>query len=126
MKITTKSDALFAQMQTVSLAASTRSAVQALSGVPLSAKGGAIELRATDMEIGLRVPLEGEGVRDRAVAPPARLRGDGALGVAGRDAPGPHGHPRVRLGERPADGRHGLVPAVRQGDEARVAAAGLI
>jgi len=73
MKITTKRDALFAQLQTVTRAASTRSAVQALSGVQLEAKSGAIELRATDMEIGLRVPLEGEIVRDGAVVLPARL-----------------------------------------------------
>ena len=63
MKISTKRDALFAQLQTVTRAASTRSAVQALSGVHLQARGGAIELRATDMEIGLRVPLQGEIVR---------------------------------------------------------------
>src|SRR3954453_6903395 len=73
MKITTKRDALFAQLQTVTRAASTRSAVQALSGVHLQARGGAIELRATDMEIGLRVPLEGDVVRDGAVVLPARL-----------------------------------------------------
>ena len=73
MKISTKRDALFAQLQTVTRAASTRSAVQALSGVHLRASGGAIELRATDMEIGLRVPLEGEVVRDGAVVLPARL-----------------------------------------------------
>ena len=57
MKISTKRDALFAQLQTVTRAASTRSAVQALSGVHLRAGDGAIELRATDMEIALRVPL---------------------------------------------------------------------
>ena len=73
MKISTRRDALFAQLQTVTRAASTRSAVQALSGVQLLAKGGAIELRATDMEIGLRVPLEGEVVREGAVVLPARL-----------------------------------------------------
>jgi DNA polymerase III subunit beta len=73
MKISTKRDALFAQLQTVTRAASTRSAVQALSGVHLQARSGAIELRATDMEIGLRVPLEGEVVRDGAVVLPARL-----------------------------------------------------
>jgi DNA polymerase-3 subunit beta len=73
MKISTKRDALFAQLQTVTRAASTRSAVQALSGVHLQARAGAIELRATDMEIGLRVPLEGEVVRDGAVVLPARL-----------------------------------------------------
>src|SRR3954470_24070425 len=73
MKITTRRDALFAQLQTVTRAASTRSAVQALSGVQLLASKGAIELRATDMEIGLRVPLEGEVVRDGSVVLPARL-----------------------------------------------------
>src|SRR4051812_25593704 len=73
MKITTQRDALFAQLQTVTRAASTRSAVQALSGVQLQARSGAIELRATDMEIGLRVPLDGEVVRDGAVVLPARL-----------------------------------------------------
>src|SRR5215203_2602365 len=73
MKLSTKRDALFAQLQPVTRAASTRSAVQALSGVHLQARGGAIELRATDMEIGLRVPLEGDVVRDGAVVLPARL-----------------------------------------------------
>jgi DNA polymerase-3 subunit beta len=37
------------------------------------AQQGAIELRATDMEIGLRVPLEGEIVREGGVVLPARL-----------------------------------------------------
>src|SRR3954462_13559206 len=73
MKVSTSRTALFTELQTVTRAASTRSAVQALSGVQLSAKGGAIELRATDMEIGLRVPLEGEVVGDGAVVLPARL-----------------------------------------------------
>jgi DNA polymerase III subunit beta len=41
--------------------------------VQVAAQGGAIELRATDMEIGLRVPLEGEAVREGAVVLPARL-----------------------------------------------------
>jgi DNA polymerase III subunit beta len=73
MKLSTGRDALFAQLQTVTRAASTRSAIQALSGVQIVAKDGAIELRATDMEIGLRVPLEGEIVRDGAAVLPARL-----------------------------------------------------
>jgi len=73
MKVSTSRTTLFTELQTVTRAASTRSAVQALSGVQLQAKGGAIELRATDMEIGLRVPLEGEAVRDGAVVLPARL-----------------------------------------------------
>src|SRR5215510_12611660 len=73
MKLSTRRDALFAQLQTVTRAASTRSAVQALSGVQVQAASGGIELRATDMEIGLRVPLEGEVVREGAVVLPARL-----------------------------------------------------
>jgi DNA polymerase-3 subunit beta len=73
MKLTTRRDALFHQLQTVTRAASTRSAVQALSGVQLQAAGAGIELRATDMEIGLRVPLEGEVLREGAVVLPARL-----------------------------------------------------
>ena len=73
MKLSTRRDALFAQLQTVTRAASTRSAVQALSGVQIQAGADGIELRATDMEIGLRVPLEGEVVREGAVVLPARL-----------------------------------------------------
>src|SRR5688500_6021394 len=73
MKLSTRRDALFTQLQTVTRAASTRSAVQALSGVLVQAKDGGIELRATDMEIGLRVPLEGDVVREGAVVLPARL-----------------------------------------------------
>ncbi len=73
MKLSTRRDELFHQLQTVTRAASTRSAVQALSGVQLQAASGGIELRATDMEIGLRVPLEGEVVREGAAVLPARL-----------------------------------------------------
>ena len=73
MKLSTRRDLLFAQLQTVTRAASTRSAVQALSGVHILVQGGSIELRATDMEIGLRVPLEGEVAREGAVVLPARL-----------------------------------------------------
>src|SRR5436305_3970068 len=73
MKITTRRDALFGQLPLVTRAASTRSAVQALSGVQLLAGHNGIELRATDMEIGLRVPLEGEVVREGGVVLPGRL-----------------------------------------------------
>ena len=85
MKITTRRDALFAQLQTVTRAASTRSAVQALSGVQLLASKDGIELRATDMEIGLRVPLEGEVVREGSVVLPARLAVDVIRALPGKD-----------------------------------------
>jgi DNA polymerase-3 subunit beta len=73
VKISLERDALFAQLQTVSRVASTRSAIQALSGVQLSAQSSGCELRATDMDVGLRVPLEAEVAREGTVVLPARL-----------------------------------------------------
>jgi DNA polymerase-3 subunit beta len=73
VKITCSSADLLAQLQTVSRVASTRSAVQALSGVQLVAQEGGVELRATDMEVGLRVPLAAEVVRPGSAVLPARL-----------------------------------------------------
>jgi DNA polymerase-3 subunit beta len=73
VKISVERDALFAQLQTVSRVASTRSAIQALSGVQLSATSDGCELRATDMDVGLRVPLAAQVVREGVVVLPARL-----------------------------------------------------
>ena len=73
MKISLERDVLLAQLQTVSRVASTRSAIQALSGVQLIAKQDGCELRATDMDVGLRVPLEAEVTREGTVVLPARL-----------------------------------------------------
>jgi DNA polymerase-3 subunit beta len=73
VKISLEREALLGQLQTVSRVASTRSAIQALSGVQIAASAGACELRATDMDVGLRVPLEAEVVREGIVVLPARL-----------------------------------------------------
>jgi DNA polymerase III subunit beta len=73
VKISLERDALFAQLQTVSRVASTRSAIQALSGVQLTAQPSGCEMRATDMDVGLRVPLEAEVAREGTVVLPARL-----------------------------------------------------
>jgi DNA polymerase-3 subunit beta len=74
MKLSLSSAELLNQLQTVTRVASTRSAVQALSGVMIAADGdSAPELRATDMEIGLRVPLKAETSRPGSVVLPARL-----------------------------------------------------
>ncbi|HEY2770994.1 MAG TPA: DNA polymerase III subunit beta [Solirubrobacteraceae bacterium] len=73
MKISLERDVLLGQLQTVSRVASTRSAIQALSGVQLTASSSGCELRATDMDVGLRVPLEAEVARDGVVVLPARL-----------------------------------------------------
>jgi DNA polymerase III subunit beta len=73
MKISLSSAELLTQLQTATRVASTRSAVQALSGVMIAAEDGATELRATDMEVGLRMPLNAEVARPGSVVLPARL-----------------------------------------------------
>jgi DNA polymerase-3 subunit beta len=74
MKLSLKTEDLLTQLQTTARVASSRSAVQALSGVMLSATADARpELLATDMEIGLRVPLQAEVVRPGSTVLPARL-----------------------------------------------------
>ncbi len=73
MKISLERDVLLGQLQTVSRVASTRSAIQALSGVQLAASQSACELRATDMDVSLRVPLAAEVAREGVVVLPARL-----------------------------------------------------
>jgi DNA polymerase III subunit beta len=73
MKLSLSSSELLNQLQTVTRVASTRSAVQALSGVMISVEESSAELRATDMEIGLRVPLKADASRPGNVVLPARL-----------------------------------------------------
>jgi DNA polymerase-3 subunit beta len=73
VKLSTPAAELLAQLQSVTRVASTRSAVQALSGVQIVASASGVELRATDMEIALRVPLSAEVEREGTVVLPARL-----------------------------------------------------
>jgi DNA polymerase III subunit beta len=73
VKISLEREALLAQLQTVTRVASTRSAIQALSGVQIVASSTNCELRATDMDVSLRVPLRAEVVREGVVVLPARL-----------------------------------------------------
>ncbi len=73
MKISIQRDVFLNQLQTVARVASTRSAIQALSGVQLVAAGSVCELRATDADVSLRVPLEADVAREGTVVLPARL-----------------------------------------------------
>src|ERR1700733_10477788 len=73
MKLTLPTSELLTQLQTVTRVASTRSAVQALSGVMLSAGDSGAELLATDPEVGLRVPLSADMTRPGQALLPARL-----------------------------------------------------
>ena len=52
---------------------STRSAIQALSGVLIRADGGAVELQATDMELGIRIKVDATAEREGTVVLPGRL-----------------------------------------------------
>lgn len=94
MKISAARDELLTQLQTVSRVASTRGAIQALSGVQLVAAGGRVELRATDQEVGLRVPLPAEIEREGSVVLPARLLVDVVRSLSG---------PTATLEQRPAE-----------------------
>jgi DNA polymerase-3 subunit beta len=85
VKLSASCQELLTQLQTVSRVASTRSAVQALSGVQLEARDSGVELRATDMEIGLRVPLQAEVQRPGTVVLPGRLMLDVARQLPGGD-----------------------------------------
>jgi DNA polymerase III subunit beta len=85
VKLSASCQELLAQLQTVSRVASTRSAVQALSGVQLEAGDSGVELRATDMEMGLRVPLQAEVQRPGTVVLPGRLMLDVARQLPGGD-----------------------------------------
>jgi DNA polymerase-3 subunit beta len=84
MKLSLPTTELLAQLQTVTRVASSRSAVQALSGVMITAGDASrAELRATDMEIGLSVPLAAEVLSAGAVVLPGRLLLDVARSLAG-------------------------------------------
>src|SRR5690348_9218116 len=86
MKLTLPTSELLTELQTVTRVASTRSAVQALSGVMIAAESAdASELRASDMEIGLRVPLRAEVSRPGTAVLPARLLLDVVRSLAGAE-----------------------------------------
>ncbi len=73
MKLSLSTTELLAQLQTATRVASSRASVQALSGVMISAEGDQPLLLATDMEVGLRVPLAGDIVQPGSAVLPARL-----------------------------------------------------
>jgi DNA polymerase-3 subunit beta len=83
VKISLSTGDLLTQLQTATRVASTRSAVQALSGVKIAAADDRAELLATDVEIGLRVPLPGEIIRPGDAVLPARLLLDVARALPG-------------------------------------------
>lgn len=73
MKLSLSTTELLTQLQTATRVASSRASIQALSGVMISAEGDQPLLLATDMEVGLRVPLAGEILSPGSAVLPARL-----------------------------------------------------
>src|SRR5579872_561811 len=101
MQLTVSTATLLNELQTAARVASTRSAVQALSGIQLHAdEDGSAELRATDMEVGLRLALEATVESPGEVVLPARLLLDIVRSLPGGD---------VRLRVRDPEGDVELV-----------------
>ncbi len=73
MKITAQRQQLVDSLQVVGRAVSARAALQALTGILLEAKAGALRLRATDTELGLEVSPQAEIEGEGAVVLPGRL-----------------------------------------------------
>jgi DNA polymerase-3 subunit beta len=73
MKVTCTRDELTQKLAIVSRGVSTRTAVQILGGVLLTAEGGQLTLAATDMELSLRASLDAQVEGEGAVVVPGRL-----------------------------------------------------
>jgi DNA polymerase III subunit beta len=73
MKLSVSRDAFLGRLGVAARGVSTRSSIQTLSGVMLRAEGGAVELQATDMEIGVRLKVGAEVEREGTAVLPGRL-----------------------------------------------------
>src|SRR5436189_1376878 len=73
MKFSIPPDQFLSQLGIAVRGVSTRSAIQTLAGVLIRAENGAVELQATDMELGIRVRVDTAPERDGAVVLPGRL-----------------------------------------------------
>jgi DNA polymerase-3 subunit beta len=73
VKIELERDDFLVQLQAAVRVASTRSAIQALSGVMIAATGDGCDLRATDTDMSLSVPLKAQVAQAGTVVMPARL-----------------------------------------------------
>src|SRR3954454_20797442 len=60
MKLSVSREAFLARLGVAARGVSTRSSIQTLSGVRIGEEGGALELQATDMEMGIRVKVDAE------------------------------------------------------------------
>src|SRR3712207_102689 len=73
MKISVSKNTLLTDLGIAARAASSRSAVQTLAGVMVHVEDGKVELLSTDMEMAIRVQVDGEVEADGIAVLPARL-----------------------------------------------------
>ncbi len=73
MKLTVSRETFLARLGIAVRGASTRSAIQTLSGVLIRVADGRAELQSTDMELGLRVSLDLDSATDGQAVVPGRL-----------------------------------------------------
>jgi DNA polymerase-3 subunit beta len=76
LKVTCSRDELSSALGVVARGLSTRSAVQVLTGILVEPEDGKLRLGATDMELSIRVSVDGEIEGDGAVVVPGRLLTD--------------------------------------------------
>src|SRR5919108_1273020 len=85
LKITCTRDELVRQLAIVSRAASTRTTVQVLAGILLTAEGERLHLAATDMELSLRTSMDAAVDTGGAVVVPGKLLVDLARLLPGEE-----------------------------------------
>jgi DNA polymerase III subunit beta len=86
MKLSLSRDTLFAALQTVGRAVSSRATLPSLGGIQLAATAEGLTLRATDMEVGLVVSIPEASVESEGtVLLPGRLLGDVARSLPSGD-----------------------------------------
>lgn len=76
LRISVSKDELVAALGVVSRAVSTRTSVQILSGILLEARGGEVQLAATDMELSLRATVAAQVDGDGAIVLPGKTFAD--------------------------------------------------
>ena len=85
MKFSLPRERFLAQLGVAVRGVSTRSAIQTLSGVLVSARDGVVELQATDMELGVRVRIDAPAEREGATLLPGRLLLDVVRSLPGEE-----------------------------------------
>jgi len=85
LKATVSREQLAEKVGVVSRALSNRASVLVLSGIQMRARGGSLELAATDMEVSLRASLEAEVGGDGEVVVPGKLLLDIARSLPAQD-----------------------------------------